>query len=320
MRKRVRRILRLLALIKACLGTLSAVYIDKARNLVGGSIIRPDSRVSDGMPDHSDKRKEFILQRLSKQILAILGITVTASPTVSDTGNRLLLSNHLSYLDVLVIGSFYRTRFVAKSEVAEWPLIGSLVSMAGTLFLRRGVVQSSVSCVYQVSQYLRSAQQVHVFPEGTTTNGKEKIVLHPLFLAAAVRSQRSIAPLALRVEEVREDGKLISDPEELIAWYADANFVTHFWRLLLIDSARIHLVELEEIKVSRADRPIGLANQAEELINSTLTSEADFERKGEVVVPELLFDLLFGALLFSHFVNPGNQIAREAIPQIEEIV
>lgn len=319
MRKRSRRILRLLAIIKACLGILSAVYLENARDLIGRSISgRIAGRPAESSGNVTDRR--YVQQKLSQRILGILGITVTTSASVSETGNRLLVSNHLSYLDVLVIGSLYQTGFVAKSEVAKWPVIGRLARLTGTVFLRRGDVQSSVSCVYRVSQILRSGRQIHVFPEGTTTNGRDKALLHPLFMAAAVRSQRSITPLALRIEEVREDGHPISEPEEVVAWYGESNFVTHLWRLLLIDSARIQVTELEEIKASRVDRPSGLANYIEELINSTLATEPDFERKRDVDAPEFLFDLLVGALLFSHFVNPGNKIAREAIPQIEEVV
>jgi 1-acyl-sn-glycerol-3-phosphate acyltransferase len=309
MRKKIRRLQRLLYILLACLQSL-VVTTGRFCWLA----------LTTGWGELDDRRGVLTVaahQRLSRRLLAILGITVATMPEqsgIAERGNRLLLSNHLSYLDVLVISSVYPTRFLAKSEVAGWPLIGWLARLGGTIFLERGNVGSSVRGVYQVSRLLRAGHQVHVFPEGTTTNGEALATIHPLFCVAAIRSERPILPLTVRVEEVQEDGQAAERPHEILAWYGEMTFLDHLWRLLLIDAARIQLVTHDELKVGRADRALGLASRLESALSSGLTggdAYADEENGGADNGLNWSLDLVAGAILFSRFVTPGNQTTQE---------
>ena len=312
LRKRTRRWWRLIAILTVCLGVLPEVAL---RFLAGILRRRPIDR---------DILVAQACRRLTRTILLILGISVVAPERTRETGACLLVSNHLSYLDVLVIGSVYSTEqsgsigFVAKSEVASWPLIGWLARLGGALFLERGQVRSSVQTVFRVSRSLRSGRQMHVFPEGTTTDGRGLTTFHPLFFTAAIRSGRPVLPLTLRVEEVIEDGVASGSANEIICWYGDTLFLPHIWRLLLIDSARLALCEHAPVAVSRVDRAIGLAGRIEEQIAARLADSGDPQAPDETESGELSLDLLAGALVFSLFVNPGNKVAREMIPLMEE--
>ena len=312
LKKRARRWWRLVAILTVCLGVLPEVAI----LMIAGVISR--------RPLSRDTLVAIACRRLARVVLSILRVTVVPPGQLYDSDGCLLVSNHLSYLDVLVIGSVYSTPqrgpvgFVAKSEVSAWPLIGRLSRLGGTLFLERGIVRSSLHCVYQVSRALRSGRQMHVFPEGTTTDGRGPATFHPLFFAAAIRSGRPILPLTLRIEEVIEDGVTLSSPNEIVCWYGDTFFLPHFWRLLLIDSARLSLIEHAAIPVSRVDRALGLAIRVERTINSALELRDIPGLRSETEPEDLPLDLLAGALLFSLFVNPGNKDAREMIPLIDE--
>lgn len=323
MRKKIRRLRRLLEILLVCFESL---FVTTGRFcwLAFSSLwVREDACLA-------DRRGELTTtahQRLSRRLLAILGITVVTTleqpempemPEMEERTSRLLVSNHLSYLDVLVISSIYPARFVAKSEVAGWPLIGGLARLGGTLFLKRGNVRSSVSTLYQASRLLRAGHQVHVFPEGTTTNGEGLATIHPLFCVAAVRSERPILPLTVRVEEVKEDGHICDQPNEILAWYGERNFLDHLWRLLLIDTARIHLLTHEEIMVGRADRALGLATRVEASISSGLDNSASSPDEAADNGVNWSIDLVAGAILFSRFVAPGNQTSQEIFRLIEE--
>lgn len=315
LKKKTRRWWRLARTIFLCTGVLFEIPVRIVVNVLSGRSNERDTLTAE------------VSRRLAQRVLSVLGVTVI-SPEPSEqkgTGEGcLLVSNHLGYLDVLIISAVYADEhsgsvgFVAKSEVAGWPLIGWLSRLGGTLFLERGVARSSVRSVYQVSRALRSGRQMHVFPEGTTTNGRSLATFHPLFFAAAIRAGRPVVPLTLRVEEVIEDGVGLSQANEVICWYGDDLFLTHFWRLLLIDSARIRLIEQAAVPASRVDRALGLACRVEETIRSVLDERVRPEELSDLAADDLPLDLFAGAVLFSLFVNPGDEITREMVPMIEE--
>jgi len=314
LRKRSRRWWRLIRAVAICFAVLFEVPIRAIAGMFSSRSLAfdRDTLVADAC------------FRLSRRILSVLGVTVIP-PNRREVGQgSLIVSNHLSYLDVLVIGSIYSGKgsgsigFVAKSEVAAWPLIGWLARLGGALFLQRGVVISSVRTVYRVSQALRAGRQMHVFPEGTTTDGRDLTTFHPLFFASAIRSGRPVLPLTLRVEEVIEDGQRLAQANDVICWYGDDLFLSHFWRLLLIDSACIRLVEHDALPVSRIDRAFGLASRVEEMIRSELSGKLSAKQIDEDGTGDLPLDLFAGALIFSMFVNPGDKDVSEMVPLIEE--
>jgi len=108
----------------------------------------------------------------------------------------LYICNHISWLDIPVLGSqLPGVRFLAKSEVRAWPLIGWLASRAGSLFIQRGQAQDTVQ---QIATALAQGHSVLIFPEGTTTNGLSLRRFHPRLLQAAHEANAPIQPIALR--------------------------------------------------------------------------------------------------------------------------
>lgn len=109
----------------------------------------------------------------------------------------LQVANHISWLDILVLGSTGSTRFVAKAEIARWPVVGRLASVMETVFLPRGAHQSS-GAAELVGERLASGQSVVVFPEATTTDGRRTKHFYARFFAASIASGQPVQPIALQ--------------------------------------------------------------------------------------------------------------------------
>lgn len=109
----------------------------------------------------------------------------------------LLVSNHVSWLDIVVLGSLTHTHFLSKHEVRDWPVIGWLAARAGTLFIRRGSGEAG-TISEQIAERLRADGLLTLFPEGTTTDGREVRPFFSRLFAAAIDTGTDVIPVALR--------------------------------------------------------------------------------------------------------------------------
>lgn len=112
-------------------------------------------------------------------------------------GPALLVSNHVSWLDVIALSAVRPAVFVCKDEVAAWPLIGRLLRGAGTVFIRRGSARAAGRAVGEIAAALRSGRLVAVFPEGTTTDGTDVLPFQPALLQAATDAGCEVQPVAI---------------------------------------------------------------------------------------------------------------------------
>lgn len=125
----------------------------------------------------------------------ILGIDIRLHGAPLD-GHALWVSNHISWLDIPVLGARFPVYFLSKAEVAKWPMVGWLARIAGTLFIQRGAGDAG-QVGEQLATHLRQGRNVLFFPEGTTTDGvKLKRFFHKLF-SAAVATDVPVQPVLL---------------------------------------------------------------------------------------------------------------------------
>jgi 1-acyl-sn-glycerol-3-phosphate acyltransferase len=117
---------------------------------------------------------------------------------------HMLLANHVSWLDVFVLRAHVECRFVAKSEIRRWPLVGWMVSRQGTVFVQRARKRDTARVNESVEAALASGEAVVVFPEGTTTDGTEVKPFHASLLQPLVHAHGWAVPVGLRY--VCEDG------------------------------------------------------------------------------------------------------------------
>ena len=111
---------------------------------------------------------------------------------------RLLLSNHISWLDIFSINAAMPCRFVAKAEIVRWPVIGGMVGHSGTLFIERGKRRAVATVNEAVQGYLRDGESIGIFPEGTTTLGDRLLAFHSNLLAPALQENCPVWPVGLR--------------------------------------------------------------------------------------------------------------------------
>jgi 1-acyl-sn-glycerol-3-phosphate acyltransferase len=121
----------------------------------------------------------------------VRGQPVLAGPT-------LLVSNHISWLDIVVIHATRHCRFVSKSELREWPLIGTLATGAGTLYIERENRKDAMRMVKEMARALKDGDVLAVFPEGTTGDGIGMLPFHANLIQSAIDADAPVQPLALQ--------------------------------------------------------------------------------------------------------------------------
>jgi 1-acyl-sn-glycerol-3-phosphate acyltransferase len=137
----------------------------------------------------------------------------------------LVVSNHLSYLDVLAYASTMPCAFVAKREVREWPVFGAFATMAGTIYVDRERRSANDGAVRLIEEALAAGVPVVLFPEGTSSDGGHVLPFHSSFFEPAIRAGVSVTAAAI--------GYASSTAEEAaLAYHGDDLFGTHLVRTL----------------------------------------------------------------------------------------
>ena len=164
------------------------------------------------------------LQSACRGALASLGFGYLVCGTPPQQG--LVVSNHLSYLDILVYGAAIPCTFVAKQEVRRWPFFGRAARSGGTIFLDRSTRVSAAAVSRQIWTRLKSQIPVLLFPEGTTTDGSTVLRFHSTLFQPAVEAGVIVTTAALRYRT--ETG----DSERELCWFGEEGFLRHLWQTL----------------------------------------------------------------------------------------
>jgi 1-acyl-sn-glycerol-3-phosphate acyltransferase len=110
----------------------------------------------------------------------------------------LLVANHISWLDILVMNAAHPARFVSKADVKHWPVLGALITGAGTLLIERESRRDAMRVVHQMADGLRAHDTLAVFPEGTTGDGQSLLPFHANLIQAAISAHAPVQPVALK--------------------------------------------------------------------------------------------------------------------------
>jgi 1-acyl-sn-glycerol-3-phosphate acyltransferase len=168
----------------------------------------------------------------SRRVLAILNVEVNVQGA-GVTGPRVIVANHISWLDIPVISSLENTRFVAKSEIRHWPIAGWFALAAGSFFIRRGK-GGSKPLLAKAVPHLKDGGSFVFFPEGTTTAGEVVLKFHPRLFEAAVEAECPVQPIALCYEPT-EAGEAIAP------FVGDDDLVSHILRVLQTRKLRVEM-------------------------------------------------------------------------------
>jgi 1-acyl-sn-glycerol-3-phosphate acyltransferase len=159
-------------------------------------------------PRSHDARRRALVGWWSAKLLRVVGLEtrVEGTPPGEAEAGAMIAANHVSWLDIFAISSVRPTRFIAKSEIRDWPLAGWVVERAGTIFIRRDRRRDTSRINDLVRAALAAGDRVGLFPEGTTTEGDRLQRFHSSLFEPAVANRARVHPCAIRYEQA--DGTL----------------------------------------------------------------------------------------------------------------
>ena len=120
-----------------------------------------------------------------EKILKIINIKTKINGEVKK-GNYLIISNHSSWLDIIILGSIFKTTFLSKIEVSRWPIIGIITTAVDMLFIDRGAKDAATQAVDGISKFITHNRNVTIFPEGTSSGGKNLLKFKPRLFASCI--------------------------------------------------------------------------------------------------------------------------------------
>jgi 1-acyl-sn-glycerol-3-phosphate acyltransferase len=186
----------------------------------------------------------------SARLVAICGIRievrhVSGAPVLT---NALMVSNHISWLDIFVINSVCPSRFVAKADIRGWPMIGWLCQQAGTIFIARGRVREVRRIFERLVASLRAGECVAFFPEGGTAAQGSLLPFHANLFEAAIDAKVAVQPYALRY--VNAEGRL----EPAVDFVGDTTFMQSVMNIVRARNMVVQLSVLPPLRPNDAHR------------------------------------------------------------------
>lgn len=194
------------------------VLIDLPLVLLMGTPLTRGLRVGDESLEHR------AIRAWSAGLLWIFGFRLRRIGTPLP-GAAMFVANHVSWIDIETLHSQRMMGFVAKREIASWPVVGWLASRGETIFHSRGSTESLGGVLHEMLARLRGGRSVGVFPEGGTRGGREIGPFHARIFLAAVEAGVPVQPVALRYGER-------GDAQHVVAFQGGESFLANFLRLL----------------------------------------------------------------------------------------
>jgi 1-acyl-sn-glycerol-3-phosphate acyltransferase len=190
--------------------------------------------------------------------LRLLGVRLEARGTPRP-GAKLIVANHVSWLDILAIDAVEPSRFVAKAEVRHWPLFGRLAVAVQTLFIERDRARDALRVVHQMAEALQAGDTLAVFPEGTTSDGRELLPFHANLLQAAIATETPVQPVALRFSDAT------SAYSAAVEYVGETTLKQSVWAIACAQGLCVHVEVLPAQSVAHADRRRLAARLREEI-------------------------------------------------------
>lgn len=183
------------------------------------------------------------LHQLCRRSLGTFGVEVVRTGEFPERG--VLISNHLSYVDIVVFASIGPCVFVSKSEVAGWPVLGWMTTRAGTVYVERGRRGSAKEAGSGMRVAAECGLPVVLFPEGTTSNGETILKFHSGLLGEAVAEERPVTAAYLEYFLTGDRGGTVRDD---VAFWGEQPMLPHIFRFMALRGVRA--------EITIADAPI----------------------------------------------------------------
>jgi 1-acyl-sn-glycerol-3-phosphate acyltransferase len=241
-----------------------------------------------------------IVSRLNRNFTLLLRLILNIKVTVAgdegqmERGGYVIIANHVSYVDGIVLGSIFPILFVSKREVKRWPIVGQWNILCGTIFINRQRKEEVGSLVDEMTRKLKQETNILLFPEGTSTNGEKLLPFQTVPLAAPLRSRSIIVPATIAYKNI-DDAPVTAANRDLIYWYGDMDFVSHFWKLLALRNVDVLVTIQPKIECFHyEDSSAGRKKLADDCYNRVLgriveTVDEEDEESSEEPPSKLLF-------------------------------
>ena len=212
-------------------------------------------------------RPQYIL-RLSQGyfqlVNLVIGLRVVTRGELAQGGARLLVSNHISYLDILAIGAAAPLTFVPKSEIAGWPLVGLCCKLMGCVFVdrRRSQTQKNMAALHDG---LKDGKPLVLFAEGTTGSGKGVGIIRSSYFQLAEDFGEPLTVQPIRLTYTRAHGLPLDESQRYrIAWVGDEDLVPHLTHLLQMGPIEVEVEFLAPLEMTREDNRKTIARRCQQ--------------------------------------------------------
>lgn len=181
----------------------------------------------------------------------------------------LYVSNHTSYLDIMVLGGLIPAFFVAKADIAGWPIMGFLAKLGGTTFIsrKRSLVKQQMELF---KSQLIKGEHMLLFPEGTTSNGREVLPFKSSLLNVLYNDGMpdiQVVPVCIHYTAI--NGKPCPDNKDAVAWYADMELAPHLWDVLKLKSIDVVVHMTQPVQTNSYTDAKKLTAQCEAVIRES---------------------------------------------------
>jgi 1-acyl-sn-glycerol-3-phosphate acyltransferase len=196
--------------------------------------------------------------------LKVINVDVIVNGSIPNNENFLYVSNHQSYMDILVMTSVFPSSFVTSLDIKRMPLLGQITMLAGCLFVDRKSRVNLQNEIAELTEGLKSGLDVTIFPEATSTDGSTIIRFRRPLFSAAVFAGKRILPMLIRYKSINH--RLIDiNTRDIVCWYGDMTFVGNLAKLLFQHHITVELSFFAPIEAQNIDAA-DLAEQTHALL------------------------------------------------------
>lgn len=199
------------------------------------------------------QRHSLNTSKACSRMIKILDVKIKLNnPQAWDLFNKenfLVIANHVSYFDIAILTSIHPFLFITSHEMKNTPFLGQLTQLGGSLYTDRKKFTGIMGEIKNFSSFLQDGFNVVLFPEATSTDGKQLRPFKKSLLQVAIEAEKPILPICIKY--VSSDGEAISDNNrDNYYWYGDMSFLPHFKRLLKTKNTLIEITILDKIEVT----------------------------------------------------------------------
>ncbi|WP_405959327.1 1-acyl-sn-glycerol-3-phosphate acyltransferase [Streptomyces sp. NBC_00868] len=224
--------------------------------ILAGILGAPPLRLLPARPRHA------VVRAWAAALVRAFGIRITVHGSPGPGGGRLVVANHISWLDIPLVAAVLPCRMLAKSDIRTWPVLGRLAGQAGTLFIERDRIRALPATVESVTGALLADDRVTVFPEGSTWCGRAQGTFRRAAFQSALDARVPVQPI--RLTYLRCDGQTAGEP----AFVGDDPLTASLWRIARARGIRAEVTLLPRIPPGRHTDRRDLAAAAQTAITT----------------------------------------------------